>query len=185
VLLNPLCGRSKGEGAPSVEVLRVVDAAGYPLEAAGDGVVFRPGSLFAGQERRIWLTLAVPHDRIGEHDLGRFSLAYGDGHDRTTLSFSETPRIACVAGEEEFYAGVDPVGWTRSVIADGSSKMQEDVARAVKAGRRDEALDKLHAFKAETSAMNSRALGLSPAPSGAATARISVSGARRTPAWRA
>jgi Ca-activated chloride channel family protein len=58
--------------------IRVVDAGGYPLESTGAGVRFRPGALFAGQERRIWVTLAVPSDAIGDRDLGRFTLAYGD-----------------------------------------------------------------------------------------------------------
>lgn len=136
--------------------VRVVDAAGYPLEAAGDGVVFRPGSLFAGQERRIWVTLAVPRQAVGEYDLGRFALSYGAGHDRTTLRFSDTPRIACVHGEAEFYSNVDVSAWSRSVVVDAYNKMQEDVAREVKAGRRDDALRKLHAFRDETAAMNAR-----------------------------
>jgi Ca-activated chloride channel family protein len=134
--------------------VRVIDAAGYPLEAAGTGVVFRPGSLFAGQQRRIWVTLAVPHHAIGEYDLGRFSLAYGAPHDRQILGFSETPRVACVGDADQFYANVDVGAWSRSVIVDGYNKMQEEVARQVKAGRRDEALQRLRQFKDETAAMN-------------------------------
>lgn len=135
--------------------VRVVDAAGYPLEAAtAGGVVFHPGSLFAGQERRIWVTLAVPQDAVGEYDLGRFSLSYGDGRERSTVSFTETPRIACVRGEEEFYSKVDVGAWSRSVVVDAYNKMQEEVAREVKAGRRDQALQRLRVFKDETEAMN-------------------------------
>src|SRR6476661_8401077 len=40
--------------------VQVLDAAGYPLEHDGGSVVIRPGSLFAGQERRIWVTVAMP-----------------------------------------------------------------------------------------------------------------------------
>jgi Ca-activated chloride channel family protein len=136
--------------------VRVVDAAGYPLEPAGDAMIFRPGSLFAGQMRRVWVTLAAPNDTPGEYDLGRFSVSYGEGRDRTTLSFPEVPRIACVQGEEQFYSHVDVGAWTRSVVVDAYNKMQEEVARNVAAGRRDEALQKLHEFKDETSAMNAR-----------------------------
>jgi hypothetical protein len=137
--------------APGVHV---VDAAGYPLEPAGDGVVVRPGSLFAGQERRIWVTLAVGHQAAGAYDLGRFSLSYGTGRDRTTLRFAEVPRIACVQGEEDFYANVDVPAWTRSVVVDAYNKMQEEVAREVKAGQRDKALGAVHRFRQETAAMN-------------------------------
>lgn len=139
------------EPAPGV---RVVDAAGYPLEPAGDGVVFRPGSLFAGQERRVWVALAVPQQTAGEYDLGRFSLSYGAGDGRRSLSFADTPRIACVTSADDFYRLVDVPAWSRSVVVDTYNEMQAEVAREVKAGRRDEALRKLHAFKDETGRMN-------------------------------
>jgi Ca-activated chloride channel family protein len=141
--------------------VRVVDAAGYPLEPAGDGVVFRPGSLFAGQERRIWVTLAVPQHAVGEYDLGRFSLSYGEGLARTTLRFAETPRIACVQGEEEFYRNVDVPAWSRAVTVDAYNEMQEAVAREVKEGRRDEALRKVQQFKDQTAPLNAH-LGSAP-----------------------
>jgi Ca-activated chloride channel family protein len=139
--------------------VRVLDAAGYPLEPSGAGVVFRPGSLFAGQERRVWVTLAVPQAEIGEFDLGRFSLAYdGDAErsDPITLSFSETPRIACVKGEDEFYAGFDSDTWGRSVVVEAYNEMQEDVARAVKEGRREQAIMRLREFRDGAAEMNER-----------------------------
>jgi len=136
--------------------VRVVDAGGYPLESTGAGVRFRPGALFAGQERRIWVTLAVPSDALGDRDLGRFTLAYGDGASRTTLTLADVPRIACVAGEDDFYAGIDKDAWARSVVVDSYNKMQSDVARKVKEGRRDEAIGRLKAFKDEAEAMNQR-----------------------------
>jgi Ca-activated chloride channel homolog len=134
--------------------VRVVDAAGYPLETAGDAVVIRPGALFAGQERRIWVTLGVPQQAVGDYTLGQFSLSYGDGRERTTLRFTETPRIACVQNEEQFFAGVDQNAWARSVVVDAYNEMQQDVAREVQAGRRDEALHRLQAFTSETSSLN-------------------------------
>jgi Ca-activated chloride channel family protein len=135
--------------APGVQVL---DAAGYPLTHEADAVTFRPGALFAGQERRVWVTLAVPHDAAGEHDLGRFALSYAGGPE---LIF-DTPRVACVEGEDQFYSSVDVPAWSRSLVVDSYNKMKEEVAREVKAGRRDEALDKVRRFKDEARAMNQR-----------------------------
>jgi len=66
------------------------------------------------------------------------------------------PRIACVAGQDDFYAGIDKDAWARSVVVDSYNKMQAEVAREVKEGRRDEALGKLKAFKDEAAAMNQR-----------------------------
>ena len=137
--------------------MRVVDAAGYPLEHDGDGVVFRPGSLFAGQERRIWVTLAVPQQtRSATTTSAASRCATATAAAPTTLAFSDVPRIACVQGEDEFYAGIDAGAGRASVTVDGYNKMQEEVAREVKAGRRDEALERLRAFKDETAALNAR-----------------------------
>ena len=136
--------------------VRVVDAAGYPLESIGSGVAFRPGSLFAGQTRRVWVTLAVPSNDLGEREIGRVALAYASGGVRKTLTFGELPRVACVAGEEEFFAGVDSEAWARSAVVDGYNKMQEDVAREVKAGRRDGAMQALRAYRDETGTMNAK-----------------------------
>jgi Ca-activated chloride channel homolog len=139
--------------APGVEV---TDAGGYPLERTGGQVRFRPGALFAGQERRVWVTLQVPSAAVGAHDLGRVALTYAKDGARAALALAGLPRIACVAGEDDFYAGLDADAWSRSVVVDGYHKMQEDVAREVKAGRRDAALGRLRAFKDEARTLNAR-----------------------------
>lgn len=134
--------------------VHVVDAAGYPLEPAGDSVVFHPGSLFAGQERRIWVTLTVPHDTVGQYPIGTFALLYGDGNSRRVASFTETPRIACVASAEQFHSSVDVAAWSRSVVVDAYNKLQAEVAQDVQAGHRDEAMQRLREFKKTTADEN-------------------------------
>ena len=134
--------------------VRVVDAAGYPLEYGARGVVLRPGSLFAGQERRIWVTLAVPAQAAGDVALGQFTLSYANGAERATLAFAEVPRVACVQSEDDFFASVDVPSWTRSILVDGYNQMQQRVAQEVKAGRRDAALKVIQEFRSATQAMN-------------------------------
>jgi Ca-activated chloride channel family protein len=136
--------------------VRVVDAAGYPLEQQPNAVVFRPGSLFAGQERRIWITLTVPSSALGDVALGHVALSYTGGTERTTLAFADVPHVACVQGEDDFFAAVDVPSWTRSVLVDGYNDMQQRVAQEVKAGRRDEALKVIQRFRDDTQAMNAR-----------------------------
>jgi Ca-activated chloride channel family protein len=136
--------------------VRVVDAAGYPLEQASHAVLFRPGALFAGQERRVWVTLAVPSSALGDVALGRVSLSYANGSERTTLAFADVPHVACVQGADDFFAAVDVPSWTRSVIVDGYNEMQQEVAQEVKAGRRDAALKVIERFRDTTQAMNAR-----------------------------
>lgn len=127
--------------------VRVTDAAGYPLEQRRGTVTLRPGSLFAGQERRIWLTLAVPTGELAEYDLGDVSLRFVAGGEEQWLRLDAIPKVACVAAEEEFYANIDADAWGRSVAVDDYYSMQDEVAREVKAGNRDKALGILREFR--------------------------------------
>jgi Ca-activated chloride channel family protein len=134
--------------------VRVVDAAGYPLERDGKQVTFRPGSLFSGQERRIWVTLQVPGDRVGDYDLGAVSLSYSDGGKRHSLALENVPAVACVADEDRFFASVDKDVWEQSVLEETYNRLQEKVAKAVKEGRRDEALEEIEAYRTQNVYMN-------------------------------
>ncbi len=153
--------RSTVASAVAVEItpadgVRVVDAAGYPLEQSAGRIVIRPGTLFGGQERRIWVTLAVPHDAPAEHALGRFALSYKEGTTVRTVAFDQTPQVACVASREDFLAAVDAPAWARSVVVEGFNKMQDEVARQVKAGKREEARAAMEAFRRDAGAINER-----------------------------
>ena len=139
----------------------VLEAAGYPLEHTNGAVVFRPGSLFAGQERRVWVTLSVPNGSAGEHGLGRFSVAWTADGKRSVVALDESPRVASVAREDEFYAAVDVPAWTRAVVIEGYNQMQEEVARKVKEGKRDAALEAISKFRDEADAMNAQ-IGSAP-----------------------
>jgi len=143
------------EIAPAAGV-RVVDAGGYPLETSGQAVSFRPGALFAGQTRHIWVTFAVPSTTLGRRDLGRFTLAYAAGAERRTLRFEDEPVVECVADPDAFYGAIDKEAWTRSVVFDAYNQAKEKAARAVKAGRRDEARQTIDAFRQEAEALNAR-----------------------------
>ncbi len=134
--------------------VEVVEAAGYPLEREGRHVSFRPGSLFAGQEREIWVTLRVPSEEPSEHELGTFVLSYTDEGLRHSLTLGGTPRIACIPNRDEVMASVDKKVWEASVVEEDYNKLQQDVARAVKEGRRDEAVGEIHAYRARNSELN-------------------------------
>jgi Ca-activated chloride channel family protein len=136
------------------EGVRVLDAAGYPLEQGSGRITFRPGALFAGQERRVWVTLQVPSGELGDVPLGRFSLEYAHRGESASLSFGTTPVVACVADADDFYAGIDEAAWSRSVIIEGYNEVQEQVARLVKEGRKSDALEEIERFRSETRELN-------------------------------
>ena len=143
------------EIAPAAGV-NVVDAAGYPLENDGHRVVFRPGTLFGGQERRIWLTLAVPHDTPAEHALGSFAVTYTSAGTAQRIALTDPPKIACVSTEKDFLAHVDVPTWERAVSVESYNKMQDEVARRVKDGNQAAARDAVKKFRTETDALNAQ-----------------------------
>jgi len=137
--------------------VEVVDAAGYPLERGMEGeTVFRPGTLFAGQDRRIWVTLQTQWSSEGTRELGRFALDYTEGDQRRSLQLDESPRVAAVVEEDSFYASVDPESWSRSVIVDQYNDLRRKVAREMKAGHPAAAKMRLEAFRDKTEQMNAQ-----------------------------
>ncbi|MBW2281497.1 MAG: VWA domain-containing protein [Deltaproteobacteria bacterium] len=125
--------------------VRVVEAAGYPLGVEPGVAVIRPGALFAGQERRIWVTLALSRSRVGQYELGHFALAYTDGDRRRMTSFSSTPVVGLVAERADFLAGVDVPVWEKSVSEEGYGRLQQSVSEYVRGGdlkRANEEIDR-------------------------------------------
>jgi Ca-activated chloride channel family protein len=116
------------------------DVAGYPLEREGNTTVFYPGTLFAGQERRLWLTLQAPTHTAGEIALGRLSLRYADnGGASHEVDVDELPSVACVEREEDYYASFDKDAYRRS-SGEVLGSLKRRVAAKMKAGRQEEAV---------------------------------------------
>ena len=139
------------EPADGVEV---VDAAGYPLAREAGAVAFRPGDLFAGQQRRVWVTLRVPAAAAGVVSLGRFSLEYGAGGERHRLAFADMPRVAAVANEKDYFASLDAKSWERGVVVDQYNALRRSVATAVKDGRESDAVAEIQKYRADVAAKN-------------------------------
>jgi Ca-activated chloride channel family protein len=139
--------------------IELVDAAGYPLERDGARVSFRPGDLHAGQERRIWLTLRAPTDRERALDLGALALRWQqpDGM-RGELPTLALPALACVAGEDAYYASFDASTYERS-STEALGRLKERVAASLRAGRQEEAVSAVDAFESDLRLQQTRVLG--------------------------
>jgi Ca-activated chloride channel family protein len=134
--------------------VEVVDAAGYPLTHEAGAVAFRPGDLFAGQQRRVWVTLRVPAAAAGVISLGRFSLEYGAGGERHRLAFAETPHVAAVADEKDYFASLDAKSWERGVVVDQYNALRRSVATAVKDGRESDAVAEIQKYRGDVAKKN-------------------------------
>lgn len=140
--------------APAAGV-ELVEAAGYPIDRAADGArLLRPGTLFAGQERRLWATLRVAPSGDPTQPLGDFSVSYRAGAGEAELTFSETPSVRRVAAEGDFYAGIDRSGWSRAVVVEEYNRLQREVAADVKRGRSEKAREKIALYDRAVRAVN-------------------------------
>jgi Ca-activated chloride channel family protein len=150
------------ELAPGIEL---VDAAGYPIERAGRVARFRPGTLFAGQQRELWLQLQAPTGDPGEREVGEFRLTWRDPRaaDATTrvVRLAGTPTIACVHDEAVYAASLDEDLVVRGIAEDKFSLLEQEVAASVREGNLEDAKDRIRAFKRENAAPL-MALGYAP-----------------------
>lgn len=134
--------------------VEVVDAAGYPLERDGQSAKFFPGSLFAGQERRIWVSFAAPATHVGRRELAAFDVAYTADGERFTAGFGEPIHVACVEDPAHFFESVDEGTWERAVVEEDYGRLRQQVARYVKAGKKDEALAEIRAYREVNATLN-------------------------------
>ncbi len=136
--------------------IRVVDAAGYPLERIAGRTVFRPGSLFAGQERRIWVTLEVANGAVGDRPLGSFTATYKDQGVTHVLEFGDPPVVACVSDEHQYHESFDKETWARGAAEEDYGRLQERVAKFVQTGRREDALREIGSYRVHNEQLNLR-----------------------------
>jgi Ca-activated chloride channel family protein len=140
--------------------VRLESAAGYPLERTKGATFFHPGNLFAGQERRIWLTLRVPTASTGDFGLPPIQISYVDGKGaKHRISLDELPRVACVAGEDDYYASFEAGVYKRGFVAESVGALKEKVAAQLKNGRREDAVAELEEYRRNTELEQMRALG--------------------------
>lgn len=130
--------------------MQLQSASGYPIETQGRKAVFRPGSLFAGQERRIWLTLQLPTDEAGRVSLPPIELGYSDASgERHMLALDGLPQIACVVAEKDFYASFDADVYRRAALEEGLGALKERVAAKMKRGDQAQAVAEVESYEAE------------------------------------
>jgi Ca-activated chloride channel family protein len=138
-----------------MEGVDVLDIAGYPLERTADGsLVFRPGTMFAGQERRVWVTMRVCPSHEGTVSLMRWSASWSADEGRGGAESSEPLAVAAVRDETRYWSSVDKEAWGRAQTTEGWNAVKAKVSESVKAGRKDEAKATLESYRASTADAN-------------------------------
>ncbi len=144
--------------------VEVLDAAGYPIENAGGIQRFHVGSLYAGQVRKLWLTLRARP--TGERlELGTFRVEYTQDGAPRQLELAQLPTLDVVSDREAFFAGLNSEAWGEAVGVDAYNKMRTEVAALVQRGEKEEAQKAIAAWRTRYEAMNAAAPEPSPAVS--------------------
>ncbi len=134
--------------------VRVVDASGYPVTVGGDTALFHPGSLRAGQTRRMFLTLQVPTSEETQFLLGRLTARYRFNGQPHEASMENAFTIACVGDEGRVLSSIDRMRWEEKVLKDDYNRLKQEVAADISAGRADAALNRIGAYEKEQTALN-------------------------------
>jgi Ca-activated chloride channel family protein len=132
---------------PQTDGVRLVNAGGYPITTQGDVALIRPGDLLSGQERTLYLTFQVPTDKERRFHLGAFQASFVDNGVSRELIHDAALSLACLADEEAVMASIDKAGWGEQVIREEYGQLKEEVADAIRSGRKQQALTKIQEYE--------------------------------------
>ena len=134
--------------------IRLVNAAGYPIQVKGNHAVIRPGDLLSGQQRNLFLTFQVPTDKETEFIIDEFQVRFNHNDKAHRIATSGQMVLACVKDPAEVTASIDEPAWSARVIQEDYSQLKEGVADAIAKGEKDKALDQIREYETRNEAIN-------------------------------
>jgi Ca-activated chloride channel family protein len=134
--------------------VQAVDASGYPVTVSGDTALFHPGSLRAGQSRRIFLTLQVPTNEETLFPIGRITARYRHNGQSYEVFMENAFTIACVGDEGRVLSSIDHTRWEHKVLTEDYNRLKQEVAADISAGSADSARKRIDAYEKEQKALN-------------------------------
>ncbi len=131
------------------------EASGYEITRSGDKTSVLVGEIMAGATRTIHLTMRADTSEQAEYVLDSLALSYMQENETRSQKLAAPLRIAAVENEAEANMSYAPAAWERKVLSEDYGKLKENVARAVSAGNKDEALAAIEEYRQEKAAENS------------------------------
>jgi len=139
---------------PLRDGLQLVGAGGFPIRIEDNVAVIRPGNILAGQQRKIFLSYHVPTDKERNFSLGNIQVHYQhDGKSQVVIAPEELS-IACVPNQQEVIASINETVWTEQVLKEDYSRLKENVAKAIRTGKKDEALQAIEEYEDRNTTIN-------------------------------
>lgn len=139
---------------PQADGVRLVNAGGYPITAQGNVAVVRPGDLLSGQQRTLYLTFQVPTDKERSFNLGAFQTRFMDNGVSRKLIHDTELSLACLADQKAVIASIDKTGWGEQVVQEDYGQLKEEVAEAIRLGRKQHALTKIQEYEVRNRKVN-------------------------------
>lgn len=117
--------------------IRLVDAAGYPIERSSDAVTIPFGELLSASKKSAILTLELPTDRIHSHSLGGVSLRFrnNDGEHVVGLP-SDVLKISVVDARRkaEISASINSDLYRQSWVSNNLGSLQQSIQKDLSRG---------------------------------------------------
>lgn len=139
---------------PLKDGVKLIHGGGYPVKNEDGFAVIHPGDLLSGQQRKLFLTFKVPTDKERRFNLGGYQvqfIANGASHQLTTQGDLS---LACVTDKKAVMASIDQDAWGEQVVKEEYSRLKEDVADAIRKGRKDQALRQIKEYEDHNRAVN-------------------------------
>ena len=139
---------------PLHDGIELIDAGGYPISKEGNIAIIRPGDLLSGQERRLFLTFQMPTTDEREFTLADFRASYLHEGKQLDLINSQKLAVHCVADQKEVVASIDEAAWSEQVVKEDYGRLKDEVAAAIRKGKKEEALETIQEYEVKNRAIN-------------------------------
>ncbi|TVM18801.1 hypothetical protein DPQ33_04850 [Oceanidesulfovibrio indonesiensis] len=131
------------------------EASGYEITRNGGETTILIGDIAAGSTRTIHLTMRAEAREEAEYLLDSLAVSYVQENETRSQKLEAPLRLAAVESEVEASMSYAPAAWERKVLHEDYGRLKEEVARAVSAGNKDDALAAIDEYRRETTAENS------------------------------
>lgn len=139
---------------PLTDGMRLINAAGYPVQIQDGHAVFYPGDLQAGASRKLFLTFKVPAHAEREYEISGINARYRYKGEPGAVTLSTPFRIACVKDQKAAFSSIRRETWEKKVIQNDYNQLKEEVAADIRKGKPQSALGRIQEYRTRQETIN-------------------------------
>ena len=139
---------------PLMDGITLTDASGYPISHQSGQAIFYPGSLHAGQTRKLYLTLRVPTKSSRNFELNNIKLFYYYNSEIYETVLEDSFSIACIKDQRKVFSSIEKSSWSEKVINEDFNRLKQEVAADLKSGKKQDAIQRIKKYHGEQDAVN-------------------------------